>query len=672
MAGVAQPPAEVVRLGVTEETRPDARVGAEGLLSSLLGDDVVRRRRVVRLDLDALDAFDVPAAASPGAAVEVELFEGEPLVVTGNRVERDVSASGTHTYWHGTMNGADGTERGTVNVTVLNGVVSGEVLLYGRARYRLQSVSAAGGVLVAELDEETTFEEPQRPGLPEDGASRSVADPDGGSVEPAEPDASGSGAPGQAEAAASSGPTVRVLNVYTPAMVGLFGTNAAVEAFMQAAIDYTNTAYANSGVAHRVATAGFLRTWHYNTPEDMGPGLDRVRNKGDGVMDEVHLYRDLTGADLVVLWHDFSDGCGLGRQLGPDFSFGSFNFEAFSVLDPASGCSSFRTTAHETGHNLGAQHNPEDEDATPAFPYANGHRKCSGSNRFRTVMAYDTNCPGTTEIQYFSTPNRTWNGQPVGIADQRDNARAFGGTDNTAATFRFSGADRVGIADRIGGAGYWTVSSSGKVRAYGGAPHHGDADTEGITLSAPIVDIAADRDGAGYYLVAADGGVFGFAATFRGSMGGQALEEPIVGMATDPDGAGYWLVAADGGVFSFSAQFSGSAGNQNLVSPVVAMAADADGTGYWMVAQDGGVFSYAADYQGRPANPDQVVSITSPATDKYWILDSKGEVYSYGGLANHGDCTSSCGATAEAVDIVHRGSGSYLIVRRVGSVVVLP
>ncbi len=73
--------------------------------------------------------------------------------------------------------------------------------------------------------------------------------------------------------------------------------------------------------------------------------------------------------------------------------------------------------------------------------------------------------------------------------------------------------------------------------------------------------MAATQKGAGYWLVATDGGIFAFGdAGFYGSMGGQPLNEPIVGMAapTSPLGSGYWLVASDGGVFSFSVPFYGS------------------------------------------------------------------------------------------------------------------
>jgi len=64
------------------------------------------------------------------------------------------------------------------------------------------------------------------------------------------------------------------------------------------------------------------------------------------------------------------------------------------------------------------------------------------------------------------------------------------------------------------------------------------------------------------------------AAGFYGSMGGQRLNQPIVGMAATPDGHGYWLVAADGGIFSFGdAAYHGSLGHTHLNAPITGMAA---------------------------------------------------------------------------------------------------
>ena len=148
-------------------------------------------------------------------------------------------------------------------------------------------------------------------------------------------------------------------------------------------------------------------------------------------------------------------------------------------------------------------------------------------------------------------------------------------------------------------------------------------------LNAPIVGMAATPDGAGYWLVAADGGIFAFGdASFHGSLGALHLNAPIVGMAATPDGNGYWLVAADGGVFSFGdAAFHGSLGALHLNAPIVGMAATPDGAGYWLVAADGGVFTFGdAGFYGSlpgqgivaPAPVDAIAA--SPDGQGYWLV----------------------------------------------------
>ena len=115
----------------------------------------------------------------------------------------------------------------------------------------------------------------------------------------------------------------------------------------------------------------------------------------------------------------------------------------------------------------------------------------------------------------------------------------------------------------------------------------------GTRLNQPIVGMAATPDGKGYWLVAADGGIFSFGdARFFGSTGGIVLNEPIIAMAATPDGLGYWLVAADGGIFTFGdARFFGSWANQNLPDAVVGMLASPDGGGYSIATTDGVVLA---------------------------------------------------------------------------------
>ena len=84
-----------------------------------------------------------------------------------------------------------------------------------------------------------------------------------------------------------------------------------------------------------------------------------------------------------------------------------------------------------------------------------------------------------------------------------------------------------------------------------------------IASNQPPVAFFATRSGKGYYIVAADGGVFSFGdAEFHGSLGGKKLNAPIVDGALSQAGSGYYLVGADGGVFAFGdAEYLGKTAN---------------------------------------------------------------------------------------------------------------
>ena len=91
--------------------------------------------------------------------------------------------------------------------------------------------------------------------------------------------------------------------------------------------------------------------------------------------------------------------------------------------------------------------------------------------------------------------------------------------------------------------------------------------------------------------VASDGGIFAFGDTqFYGSMGGVRLNEPVMPMAPDPDGVGYWLVASDGRIFGSTrrstARWVASSSTNRCA------ASSPTGGGYLMVAEDGGIFSF--------------------------------------------------------------------------------
>ena len=193
----------------------------------------------------------------------------------------------------------------------------------------------------------------------------------------------------------------------------------------------------------------------------------------------------------------------------------------------------------------------------------------------------------------------------------------------------------VGMAATPDGMGYWMVASDGGIFAFGDAGFYGS--TGAIHLNRPIVGMAATADGRGYWLVASDGGIFAFGdAGFHGSTGAIHLNQPIVGMAATPDGGGYWLVASDGGIFTFGdATFAGSTGGIHLNRPIVAMAPTPDGTGYWLAASDGGIFAFGnAPFFGSAggiALKQPVVAMSArPGGGGYWLLASDGGIFAFG------------------------------------------
>jgi len=221
--------------------------------------------------------------------------------------------------------------------------------------------------------------------------------------------------------------------------------------------------------------------------------------------------------------------------------------------------------------------------------------------------------------------------------------------------------------------GYWVGAADGGIFTFGAAKFYGS--TGAMKLNKPVVGMAVSPDQAGYWLVASDGGIFTFgSAKFYGSTGAMKLNKPVVGMAPTPDGGGYWLVATDGGIFSFGdAKFYGSTGAMVLNRPIDGMARTADAKGYWLVASDGGVFSFGdAKFYGStggqpvPAPIQEMVPTSDGAG--YWMLGGDGSVYPFGDAGNYGSF-GTAGLTGNAVGIQPTATGKgYLVVTSDGRV----
>ena len=163
--------------------------------------------------------------------------------------------------------------------------------------------------------------------------------------------------------------------------------------------------------------------------------------------------------------------------------------------------------------------------------------------------------------------------------------------------------------------GYWLAAADGGVFSYG-APFYGSGSPPvgscafspqpPSTLNAALGcgAIASTPTGGGYWLL----NVFRFPRAFgtaaspdqTGCTGLNGAKGAWAGMASSPTGDGFFLASSNGAVAGCGdAVPLGGAEAATLAAPVVGMAATSDGGGYWLVAADGGVFAFGdAAFEG--------------------------------------------------------------------------
>ncbi len=168
--------------------------------------------------------------------------------------------------------------------------------------------------------------------------------------------------------------------------------------------------------------------------------------------------------------------------------------------------------------------------------------------------------------------------------------------------------------------GSYALASDGSVTAQGNVPFYGDLQTIGATAAGPAVQLVPTPGYAGYWILTHSGQVFAFgnAATFSQTMpssDGQALA-----MAVTPSGSGAFVLTSSGTVFPM-----GNADNYGNIpanlSPV-SIASSPSGLGYWILSAQGVVsaFGDAASYGSLP----QATNTASPSYPNGTLLRQTG------------------------------------------------
>jgi len=222
------------------------------------------------------------------------------------------------------------------------------------------------------------------------------------------------------------------------------------------------------------------------------------------------------------------------------------------------------------------------------------------------------------------------------------------------------------------GEGYYLFAADGGVFAHEGADFAGSLDVDG--LAEPVVGGASTRLGDGYWVASADGGVFALGdAPFHGSLAGDVLAAPVVGL-TGARRDGYWLASADGGVFAFgAAAYHGGANETDLNRPVAAITATRSGKGYWLVGEDGGVFAFGdAAYHGglsdQPLNAPVTGIATTPSGQGYWLVAADGGVFAFGDARHAGSLADQPLSDPIRAIVPERSATGYHLVSASGEV----
>lgn len=376
----------------------------------------------------------------------------EPVLKTGELIELalfdDVFFSARISHVTRYPNGAVGITAhlegaksgGTVFLSYCEGQMRASVEVPGGAGYCVRYNPATGEHIAIEVDRKNSIKL--------EGAEPRIAPGNDGMADEAAP--ADSPEPVALSDAPPGSTVVDVMIVYTPAALAFEGNVANMNLNIAQAMQRANEAHTNSNtqVYLNLVHSAQVTYTEINADKD----LDNLTFSGGSysAMDDVHVWRDQYGADLVCLFESTQEVGGLGWLLNVTNGNSS---RAFCLARVQQSDWTY-TVVHEWGHNMGCHHSKtqaiqsgpglysysagwqwSDTKANDVYPYT--------QTGYCTVMTYeDANNDGVQEyerIARFSNPSISYAGDSTnltGHAANGDNARTIRQMKTVLAAYR--------------------------------------------------------------------------------------------------------------------------------------------------------------------------------------------------------------------------------------------
>ncbi len=396
-------------------------------------DPTVVRQRYVIVNTDALDSNvgepSAPSAAAPDvgepnaaapsaeavppAPVQLNLFDDVSVTLYTQSVEEGPLGV---TNWVARTEGSD---FDNAVMVVKDGLITGNIIV-DNTMYQIRpagdSIQSIAEIDQSRFPEELEPETPEYDTMPADNAEVNAAFDEAGILSP----------------------IIDVMVLYTP---NAHAASIDIDAEIALAILETNTSYRNSAINQRVRLVD-AEEIAYAESGALQTDRNRLQNPSDGQMDNVHALRNAHNADLVSLWVQNGDGCGIAFIMNPV----SVGFEPFGFSVTLRSCATGNFTfGHEMGHNMGARHD-RFVDPTDNSPFTFNHGFVSVADRWRTVMAYNNQCANSgvncTRLPFWSNPDGHLSGAAMGVAEglpqAADNRTTLNRTGGTIARFRLA------------------------------------------------------------------------------------------------------------------------------------------------------------------------------------------------------------------------------------------